>query len=434
MQRVRLLGELGELFGAEFTYYNLRHPADAIKMLCINRPAFKDYLLNSEENGIAFQVIQANVDMAFEDLLLPFGSNDLVIAPVISGSGGPVGRVIAGVALVVAAVVTGGIASAGVTLGGFLGIGTVGTAVAAVGGLLALSGVAQLISPQPQIPQSIGSIGGSGGGGSFGGGSFAGGGARFGSRNRTNGPTSINRGLDGQQSYAYTGAANTVGVGATVPLAYGKVLIGSYLLRSKTQVTDETDPMLLYIKKPGVNTMLVGGEKFTTTFDDVSGAVIKKVEPFKEQFKAPSDIVVNLGDSFEIALNPEDAGNTSVTEKVVKFNAYKDNFNVAFVLKKGLSSPVAGSGTTIVDAFATYQVECFRGDGLDAFNLIASDIVTIQGLLDDSASNRFAYMHQIELPSLDEPTQYVRVRVTLIDSDAGPGSVLKMAAIGFALS
>jgi predicted phage tail protein len=433
MQRVRLLGELGELFGAEFTYYNLRRPADAIKMLCINRPAFKDYLLNSEENGVAFQVIQANAAMVFDDLLLPFGSNDLVIAPVISGSGGPVGKIITGVALVVAAVVTGGIASAGVALGGLLGIGTVGTAVVAVGASLALSGVAQLVSPQPQIPLSIGSIGGVGGGGAFGGGSFAGGGARFGSRNRTNGPEGVTRGLDGQQSYAYTGAANTVGVGATVPLAYGKVLIGSHLLRSKVQVTDESDPLLSFIKKPGTDTMLVGGEKFTTEFDDVSGAVIKKVEPYKDTFKSPNDNEAKLGANGEIKLNPAAGGSSSVSERVQKDNTYKTNFNVVFEFTSGLSAPVAGIGTTTVDAFVTYEIKVFRGDNEDSENLIAVDTVTVQGLLDSSTSNKFVYMHQMELPQMTTNT-WIRVVTNVIDSDAGIGSVLKMAYIGYALS
>ena len=427
MQRVRLLGELGELFGAEFTYYNLRHPADAIKMLCINRPTFKDYLLNSEENGVAFQVIQANVDMAFEDLLLPFGSNDLVIAPVISGSGGPVGRIITGVALVVAAIVT-GIASAGVALGGFLGIGTVGTAVVAVGASLALSGVAQLISPQPQIPLSIGSIGGVGGGSAFGGGSFAGGGARFGSRNRTNGPTSVNRGLDGQQSYAYTGAANTVGVGATVPLAYGKVLIGSHLLRSKTQVTDETDPMLLYIKKPGVSTMLVGGESFSTEFDDVSGAVIKKVEPPKASFTSPNGNQQNPKTSIKLD------GNSNETEvEVLKDDNYKDEFNVVFEFSNGLYSFVSGTDTTKVDAFVTYEVSVYKTqDEPNPVDLVAVDTVTVQGLLDNSASNKFQYMHKIELPEWG--TAWSTVVVKIIDTDAEPNLDMTLFAAGHQLS
>jgi len=426
MQRVRLLGELGELFGAEFTYYNLRHPADAIKMLCINRPAFKDYLLNSEENGIAFQVIQANVDMAFEDLLLPFGSNDLVIAPVISGSGGAVGRIITGVALVVAAVVTGGIASAGVALGGFLGIGTVGTAVVAVGATLALSGVAQLISPQPQIPLSIGSIGGAGGGGSFGGGSFAGGGARFGSRNRTNGPTSVNRGLDGQQSYAYTGAANTVGVGATVPLAYGKVLIGSHLLRSKTQVTDETDPMLLYIKKPGVNTMLIGGEQFKNEFDDVSGAVVRKVEPIKTSFESKLDTNYRYQFNTDLELNPNQGSVSGAHETSV---SQRNNYNVVLAFLSGLFSFVSGTGTTKVDAFVTYSINVYRGSNLTNQYLVASDAVTVQGLL---ASEEFVYMHKLELPNLESDGE-LSVEVNVIDSDADKSCKLRVVTAGYQL-
>jgi len=87
------MGELGERFGAEHTYYNLRNAADAIKLLCINMPEFKDYLLESEENGIGYQVLQGGVDFSYEDLILPFGERDLVIVPVLSGSGEGGGQV-----------------------------------------------------------------------------------------------------------------------------------------------------------------------------------------------------------------------------------------------------------------------------------------------------------------------------------------------------
>ena len=100
MQRVRLLGELGERFGAEHTYYNLRTPADAIKILCINKPEFKDFLLNSEENGIGYQVLQGGQDFGYEELLLPFGEKDLVIVPVLSGSGDGFTNVLTGIGLV----------------------------------------------------------------------------------------------------------------------------------------------------------------------------------------------------------------------------------------------------------------------------------------------------------------------------------------------
>ena len=279
MQRVRLLGELGERFGAEYTYHNLRHPADAIKLLCINRPDFKNYLLESEQNGIGFRVIQGGEDMDYDELLLPFGQRDLVIAPVVTGSGDSFGQILLGIGLIAVSFLLPG---AGIFGGGagLLGIKasaatiktltTIGNAISAIGASLVLGGVAQVLSPQPTIPNLTVDRFGSG------------------SRNRTGGPTNVTRGVDGVQSYAYTGAANTVGVGATVPLAYGRVLIGSHLLRSKVEVADESDPPLNSIKKPGPDTFLIGGEKLTTTFSDVSGAVVKRVYPDKTVFSGRS--------------------------------------------------------------------------------------------------------------------------------------------------
>ena len=102
-QVVRLLGDLGERYGAEHTYFNLRTPADAIKLLCINSPAFQEELMHAHEHGVGYRLIQAGTDLDLKDLQLPFGSNDLILTPVIGGSGG-VGKVIAGVALIAAAV------------------------------------------------------------------------------------------------------------------------------------------------------------------------------------------------------------------------------------------------------------------------------------------------------------------------------------------
>jgi predicted phage tail protein len=39
MQLVMLAGELGEKYGTQHEYYNLRTPADAIKLLCVNLSA-----------------------------------------------------------------------------------------------------------------------------------------------------------------------------------------------------------------------------------------------------------------------------------------------------------------------------------------------------------------------------------------------------------
>ena len=102
--KILLLDELGEKWGQTHIYHDLRTPADAIKLLCINNPDFAEHLLLSHEKGISYQVSQVDLNLELSDLLLPLGSHDLVITPVIAGSGGVV-KAIAGVALIA---VTGG--------------------------------------------------------------------------------------------------------------------------------------------------------------------------------------------------------------------------------------------------------------------------------------------------------------------------------------
>ena len=84
-QVVRLLGDLGERYGAEHVYQNLRTPADAIKLLCINYPEFRNELLVAHKKGIGYRVLQAGVDLSLNDLQLPIGQNDLILTPCWSG-------------------------------------------------------------------------------------------------------------------------------------------------------------------------------------------------------------------------------------------------------------------------------------------------------------------------------------------------------------
>ena len=156
MQRVVLLDELGEKFGAVHEYYNLRTPADAIKLLCINYPKFQKELLESGERGVGYRVVQAGTDFELEDMLLPFGSNDLIIAPVIGGSS--FWKILTGAALIGAAFITGGaslafnsLALASPTVVGITTT-TLGAIAVNTGVALALGGVAQMLSPQPEGP------------------------------------------------------------------------------------------------------------------------------------------------------------------------------------------------------------------------------------------------------------------------------------------
>ena len=432
MQRVCLMGELGERFGAEHTYYNLRNGADAIKLLCINMPEFKDYLLTSEENGIGYQVIQGGVDFEYEDLLLPFGEKELVIVPVLTGSGDAGGQILAGIGLIALTIITGGIASARAALGGLFGIGTVGTAIVGIGASLVLGGVAQILAPQPQVP-TLGGFGGN----------FAGGSSRMGSRNRTNGPENVTSGIDGQQSYAYTGAANSVGVGATVPLAYGKVLIGSHLLKSKFQIADESDPVLSSLRAPGTQTVRLGNEVLTDDFSDKSGVIARRV--YKTGFNTQA--YFSEVSSYGVTNNPQlirtDIQEQRRTASLQVYGGYLastaqySDFNVALSIENGLYDFAGGAGTTLVDGYISYEIKVYRGTEIADGFLVAADSATIQGLLFEGQF--FGWMHRLELGDI-ETESLVTVQVEVINAETVPNGTtgsnpiyLRLNSIGYQL-
>jgi len=58
-QTVRLLGDLGERYGSEHKYHDLRSPAEAIKLLCINYPALQKELTEAHLYGVGYTLVQA---------------------------------------------------------------------------------------------------------------------------------------------------------------------------------------------------------------------------------------------------------------------------------------------------------------------------------------------------------------------------------------
>ena len=159
--KILLLDELGDRWGKTHVYHNLRSPSEALKLLYINYPDLQKYFATAHEDGIGFTVVQAGEFLGYEDLGLPLGKNDLVITPVITGSGG-VGKVLAGVAMIgLVAISAGGLAPAltgiftntGFTAAtsGFLGA-TGSAIIGKLGVALVLSGVSEMLAPQPQLP------------------------------------------------------------------------------------------------------------------------------------------------------------------------------------------------------------------------------------------------------------------------------------------
>lgn len=71
-------------------------------------------IFDLQKQGIFYKVQQVDIDLELSDLFLPLGSHDLVITPVISGSG-DLGKIAVGVGLFAL-----GMATGGVTFGSFL--------------------------------------------------------------------------------------------------------------------------------------------------------------------------------------------------------------------------------------------------------------------------------------------------------------------------
>ena len=132
------------------------------------------------------------------------------IAPVLTGAGRGTGQILAGVGLVAAAIVLGPAAGGFIGLGAGLaggGAGIIGgvaaTAIGAIGASLILGGVAQMISPAPAI-------------------------------------SSLSRGKEAAklESFSFSGVVNTSKQGLPVPIAYGRLFVGSAVLSSGLDTDD----------------------------------------------------------------------------------------------------------------------------------------------------------------------------------------------------
>lgn len=398
-QTVRLLGELGERYGAEHTYHNLRTPAEAIKLLCINYPKFQEELIHAHEHGIGYQLVQADVELDYPDLQLPMGSHDLILTPVISGSGGPTGRILFGAALVIGAFFTGG---ATIGLLGLAAPVAVSSVLGAVGASLILGGVSQLLSPQAALPINTSGFGGN----------------RFAGTSRTDGFQSDIRGTDGVQSYAYTGAANTVGVGATIPVVYGKALVGSHLLSANIEITDESDPLRVSVPTKDTATatseVRLGGEvllfdKFTNTSGVQAQRTLRYTDPqlgYQPPLKMQKNASYTVPDAFTL-------------------DSTKTGADTVLVLRKGLFDYVAGPGTSVVQGAITYSIEI---QDYATNTPLGSAVATIQGQLLEG--QQYYWIQRTDFVQAAGVTA-IRVKVTIEDFKCRNTCELQILSVGY---
>ena len=424
-QTVRLLGDLGERYGSEHKYHDLRSPADAIKLLCINQPALMKELVEAHKHGIGYTVVQAGEFLGVEDLHLPLGKNDLVLTPVVAGSGGGkefgIGQIVLGVVLVAAAIAFAPAASA--ASAGFLGIAGAGGLSAALsitmgtlGTGLLLSGTAQLLSPQPEIP-TLGNTGNR---------------TSPGENTNATGPQGVSRATSGQQSYAFSGPANTVGVGATVPLVYGKVLIGSHLLSSKVEVTSESDPTGAFFIAPGNKTITINGETPSFKFEILNGLRTRRWFYHHTKFANKQS-----GNGRFIRRKRSDTLNFIVGEidkvdPVIDFDSddkKSENLQIFFEIDNGLSRVV---GSQLVPAFVTYEITLKKSNYDGESPVFGRVRATIQGLLRKTDSYKWCHAIDVGHSGVEDNDTVVDTRVQVIDTDAdNKGGRIRIRAIGY---
>jgi len=162
-------------FGREYEL-NVSSPAEAIRALCVQVPGFKKYLADSKANGLAFAIFIGKRNIKEDGLNDPVGNAEIRIAPIIEGSKrGGVLNIILGVVLIVVGAYTGN------------------AQLIYSGAVMAIGGVVQMLSPQPK---------------------------GIGAKDDPN----------NQPSYSMNGTINTQAQGNPVPLAYGRIKVGSAII------------------------------------------------------------------------------------------------------------------------------------------------------------------------------------------------------------
>ena len=420
--KVLLLDDLGKKYGETHVYYNLKTPAEAIKLLCINHPEFAKDLATSHKQGIFYKVQQVDIDLELSDLFLPLGSHDLVVTPVISGSG-DAGKLLTGLLIVGVAVATGGVGlSFGV--GGFSGGVGISAAVGNIGVGLVLLGASEMLAPQPTLSTMDTE------------GAFT---------NFNSGPASLSKGADGMQSFAYTGATNSSGLGKTIPVAYGKVLTGSLVIGAQIEPDGQDDKSKKsFFRAPGLGTFTINGDKPVNKFRDCGGIVAKfKKPPFQKSVKKQGkkgNLRYAKGTTKTLDFSESEqhiTTNALVKGDLASIKGQKYTnegfgtklFCIAFSIK-GLINRIGDENSTKIDGFITFQVIIKEQT---SNNVVGKHQMTIQGLMTKSNSHKRLFIVKLPYAHVSGKDRY-RVFIKIINkSIIDDACTFKVEQLGYRL-
>lgn len=201
---VYLHGAVGRRYGRHFRL-DVASPGEAVRALITLRPGLRQNLRVGYWRVVVGAPHVAN-SIELEHLNMRMGNQPLHLVPATSASGGGLGKVAAGVALVGATVLTAGLAApAGVGIFAALGapiisgIGITYGTVALLGASMALGGLSTLLTSTPAVQQA-------------------------------NQSTNLAQRPADRPSFLFNGVTNISQQGVPVPLVFGKHLVGSVVV------------------------------------------------------------------------------------------------------------------------------------------------------------------------------------------------------------
>ena len=180
LRKIKLYGKLAKFIGHRVLEADVATAAEAVRFLVANWPEVERHMADQH-----YRVSIGTYDIDLEELHHPAGAAPISFVPVVAGAGA-VGRIIIGVALVAFSLLLPGV---GAVIGGALM-----TKIGLLGGALILTGIAQLLTPTPRVPQ---------------------------------GPDKQD---DPRKSYSFSGIQNTSRQGVPVPIVYGETIVGSVVI------------------------------------------------------------------------------------------------------------------------------------------------------------------------------------------------------------
>lgn len=189
LNKIKVYGRLARFLGQHTFEAEIKSPIDAFKFLLANYPKLEAHI---KQQNYCVKVGDFKIDE--NEAEIPVGNQEIKIVPIVTGAGG-IGKFLAGAFIVGLVIATGGVGAIGLAGGtGFLGF------AGNLGVYLALSGIAEVISPTPKPPGV------------------------------SDDPQ--------QRNFSFNGVQNTGRAGVAIPVVYGEIFTGSLVVSAGIDTED----------------------------------------------------------------------------------------------------------------------------------------------------------------------------------------------------